>query len=140
MPTRNSTAVWTGNLAEGQGQMKLGSLEQEIPYTRASRFADGAGSNPEELLGAAHAGCFSMFLSSLLTKSGFPPNEIRTTAAVTIADGPTITLIELKTEGNVPNIDEAAFQEHAERAKAGCPVSKALSAVEIKLAATLVKS
>lgn len=140
MPTRNSTAVWTGNLAEGHGQMQLGSVSQEIPFTRASRFADGAGSNPEELLGAAHAGCFSMFLSSLLTKSGFPPNEIRTTAAVTIADGPTITLIELKTEGKVPNIDEAAFQEHAERAKAACPVSKALSAVEIKLTATLVKA
>jgi lipoyl-dependent peroxiredoxin len=139
MPTRNSTAVWNGNLTEGKGQMKLGSVSQEIPFTRASRFADGEGSNPEELLGAAHAGCFSMFLSSLLTKSGFPPNEIRTTAAVTIADGPTITLIELNTEGDVPGIDEAAFIEHAERAKAACPVSKALSAVEVKLTATLVK-
>jgi lipoyl-dependent peroxiredoxin len=139
MPTQNSTAVWKGSLVEGNGQMKIGSNGPEMPFTRASRFESGEGSNPEELLGAAHAGCYSMFLSALLTKSGFPPNEIRTKAAVTISDGPTISLIELSTEGDVPGIDEAVFIEHAERAKAGCPVSKALSAVEIKLTAKLVK-
>jgi osmotically inducible protein OsmC len=119
--------------------MKIGSNGPEMPFTRASRFETGEGSNPEELLGAAHAGCYSMFLSAILTKSGFPPNEIRTKAAVTISDGPTISLIELTTEADVPNVDEATFQEHVERAKAGCPVSKALAAVETKVTATLVK-
>ena len=138
MPTRTSSATWKGNLAEGNGIMRVGSGHYEGPFTDASRFADGDGTNPEELVGAAHAGCYSMFLSALLTKSGFTPTEIRTTANVTIAAGPTITLIELNTEGVVPGCDEPTFLEHAQRAKVGCPVSKALAAVEIKLNAKLM--
>jgi len=134
----NSTAVWKGNLTEGTGTMKLGKGAYEGPYTWASRFATGAGTNPEELVGAAHAGCYSMFLSALLSKSGFPPTEIRTSAKVHLGDGPAITLIELETAAQVPGCDEATFQRHAEQAKAGCPVSKALSAVTIKLTAQLV--
>jgi osmotically inducible protein OsmC len=134
-----ASAVWKGNLVDGSGIMKLPKGAYEGPYTRASRFETGPGTNPEELVGAAHAGCYSMFLSAILSKSGFPPAEIRTTATVHLGDGPTITLIELHTEGNVPGCDEAVFLEHAEKAKAGCPVSKALSAVPMTLKATLVK-
>lgn len=139
MSVSNSTAVWKGNLTDGAGTMKLGKGGYEGPFTKASRFEDGAGTNPEELIGAAHAGCFSMFLSALLSKSGFPPTEIRTTARVHLGAGPTITKIELETEAQVPDCDEATFQSHAEQAKAGCPVSKALSAVPTELKATLVK-
>ena len=139
MPTRTSSAVWKGNLTEGTGTMRVGNGYYEGPFTRASRFADGDGTNPEELLGAAHAGCYSMFLSALLAKSGFTATEIRTTANVTIADGPTITLVELNTEGVVPGCDEPTFLEHAQRAKEGCPVSKALAAIEIKLNAKLMQ-
>jgi len=135
----NSTAVWKGNLTEGSGTMKLGKGGYEGPYTKASRFENGAGTNPEELIGAAHAGCYSMFLSALLTKSGFPPVEIRTTAKVHLGDGPTITLIELETEAQVPGCDEATFLAQAQQAKAGCPVSKALAAVTITLNARLAK-
>jgi osmotically inducible protein OsmC len=138
MAIRHSSAVWKGNLTEGQGTMRLGSGLYEGPFTRASRFEAGPGTNPEELVGAAHAGCFSMFLSALLSKSGFPPAEIKTTAKVTLGDGPAITLIELETEGRVPGCDEKTFLEHAEQAKAGCPISKALSAVPMKLTARLV--
>ena len=134
-----ASAVWKGNLVDGSGTMKLPKGAYEGPYTRASRFEAGLGTNPEELVGAAHAGCYSMFLSAILSKSGFPPVEIRTKATVHLGDGPTITLIELETEGSVPGCDEAAFLEHAEKAKAGCPVSKALSAVPMTLKATLVK-
>lgn len=139
MAVSNSTAVWKGNLTEGSGVMRLGKGGYEGSYTRASRFENGAGTNPEELIGAAHAGCFSMFLSAVLSKSGFPPAEIRTTAKVHLGDGPTITLIELDTEAQVPGCDEGVFLEHAEKAKAGCPVSKALSAVPMTLTAKLVK-
>jgi osmotically inducible protein OsmC len=134
-----ASAVWKGNLVDGSGTMTLPKGAYEGPYTRASRFEAGPGTNPEELVGAAHAGCYSMFLSAILSKSGFPPAEIRTTAKVHLGDGPAITLIELETEGRVPGCDEAVFLEHAEKAKAGCPVSKALSAVPMTLKATLVK-
>jgi osmotically inducible protein OsmC len=139
MAISNSSAVWKGSLADGSGTMKLGKGGYEGPFTKASRFENGAGTNPEELIGAAHAGCFSMFLSALLSKSGFPPAEIRTSARVHLGDGPAITLIELETEATVPGCDEAVFMEHAERAKTGCPVSKALSAVPMKLTARLAK-
>lgn len=139
MSVSHSTAVWEGNLTEGKGTMKLGKGGYEGPFTKASRFDDGAGTNPEELIGAAHAGCFSMFLSALLSKSGFPPAEIKTSAKVHLGAGPAITLIELETEAVVPNCDEATFLQHAEQAKAGCPVSKALSAVPMQLKASLVK-
>ncbi|MGB8648105.1 MAG: OsmC family protein [Anaerolineae bacterium] len=137
MPVRSSSATWNGNLVQGKGTMVVGKGWFEGPFTRASRFENGEGTNPEELLGAAHAGCYSMFLSAVLTKSGFPPNTIHTTAKVHIVDGPTINLIELDVEGDVPNCDQATFLSHAEQAKAGCPVSKALASVEIKLHAKL---
>jgi len=139
MHISNASAVWTGNLVEGKGTMKLVKGGYEGPFTRASRFETGEGTNPEELIGAAHAGCYSMFLSAVLTKSGFPPVQIRTTAKVHLGDGPAIALIELDTEAQVPGCDEATFLAHAEQAKAGCPVSKALSAVPMKLTARLVK-
>ena len=138
MPVSNSSAVWKGNLVDGNGTMKLGKGGYEGPFTKASRFENGAGTNPEELIGAAHAGCYSMFLSAILSKSGFPPAEIRTTAKVHLGDGPAITLIELETEATVPGCEESVFQEHAAKAKAGCPVSKALSAVPMTLTATLL--
>ena len=137
MAITSASAMWKGNLVDGSGTMKLPKGDWEGPFTRASRFETGPGTNPEELIGAANAGCFSMFLAAILSKSGFPPVEIRTTAKVHMGDGPTITLIELETEGNVPGCSEAVFLEHAEKAKVGCPVSKALSAVPTTLKASL---
>jgi osmotically inducible protein OsmC len=119
--------------------MKLGSGAYEGPFTFASRFESGRGTNPEELIGAAHAGCFSMFLAALLTNAGFTPTRIHTTAKVHLGEGPTISLIELNTEAEVPRLDEAAFLQQAETAKKNCPVSKALAGPEIKLNARLVK-
>lgn len=138
MAIRNSSAEWKGTLREGAGTMKLGSGAYEGPFTFASRFENGPGTNPEELIGAAQAGCFSMFLSALLTKAGFTPTSIRTTATVHLGDGPTITLIELNCEAEVPGIEDAAFQEQAAAAKQNCPVSKALAGPEITLKATLL--
>ncbi len=138
MAVRTSSAEWKGTLKEGGGTMKLGSGAWQGPYSFASRFESGAGTNPEELIAAAHAGCYSMFLSALLSKAGFTPTSIRTTATVHLAEGPVINLIELNTEAVVPNVTEAAFREHAEAAKKGCPVSKALAGPEITLNATLV--
>jgi osmotically inducible protein OsmC len=137
MTTRQSSAEWKGSLKEGAGSMRLGSGAYEGPFTFASRFESGPGTNPEELIGAAHAGCYSMFLSALLTKAGTPPKSIRTTATVHLGDGPTIHLIELDTTGDVPGVTQAQFLEHAEAAKKGCPVSKALAGPEIRLKATL---
>ena len=138
MAVRNAEAEWKGTLKEGAGTMKLGSGSYEGPFSYASRFEEGPGTNPEELIGAAHAGCFSMFLSALLTNAGFKPTRIHTTAKVHLGAGPAITLIELNTEAAVPGLDNAAFQEKAAAAKAGCPISKALAGVgEIKLTATL---
>ena len=139
MAVRKSTAEWKGTLKEGAGTMKVGDGVYEGPYTHASRFATGPGTNPEELIGAAHAGCFSMFLSSVLTKAGFTPTRISTTATVHLTDGPTISLIELHTDAEVPGLTDADLQTHAETAKQGCPVSKALAGgPEIKLVAMLV--
>lgn len=138
MTIRSSSAEWKGTLKEGAGTMKIGKGAYEGPYTYASRFESGKGTNPEELIGAAHAGCFSMFLSALLGNKGFVPT-VRTTATVHLEAGPTITLIELDTEAQVPGIDEATFQELAAEAKAKCPVSKALAGPEIKLRAKLVQ-
>ncbi len=137
MAVRNAEAIWQGSLREGSGSMKLGSGAYEGPYTYASRFEDGPGTNPEELIGAAHAGCFSMFLSALLTKDKHIPTRIHTTAKVHLGEGPAITLIELNTEATVPGLDQAKFSQYADSAKANCPVSKALSAVEIQLNAKL---
>lgn len=139
MAVHKSQATWRGTLREGSGTMTVGAGHYEGPFTYASRFETGEGTNPEELIGAAHAGCFSMFLSALLTNNGFKPTQIQTTATVHLGEGPTITKIELNTEAQIPDIDEAKFQTLAEQAKANCPVSKALAAVnEITLNARLV--
>lgn len=139
MAIRKSEATWRGTLKEGNGTMKLGSGLYEGPFSYASRFEEAKGTNPEELIGAAHAGCFSMFLSALLTNHGFTPTRIHTTATVHLEAGPTISKIELNCEAEVPGLDEAKFAELAQQAKTGCPVSKALAAVnEIVLNAKLV--
>lgn len=139
MAVRTSSAEWKGTLKEGSGIMKVGGGAYEGPYTHASRFESGSGTNPEELIGAAHAGCYSMFLSALLTDAGFKPTRIVTTATVHLTDGPTISLIELETEVEVPGLSDADLQTHAEAAKKACPVSKALAGgPEIKLVAHLV--
>ena len=137
MAIRDSSAVWKGNLVEGKGSMRLGSGAYEGDFSRASRFEDGPGTNPEELIGAAHAGCFSMFLAAILSKDGHEPTSINTTARVHLGAGPKITLIELSTVGVVPGIDEETFISYAEQAKKGCPVSQALAAVEMSLVARL---
>jgi len=141
MPVRSSSAVWNGNLLQGSGTMKLGSGAYEGAYSFPSRFESGQGTNPEELIAAAHAGCYSMALSATLGKAGFNPTRIATTAKVhleKVGDGFSITKIELVTEAQVPGIDNATFQTNAEAAKKGCPVSKALAATEITLSAKLV--
>ena len=138
MPIRTTSAEWKGTLKEGAGTMKLGSGAYDGPFTFASRFESGPGTNPEELLGAAHAGCFSMFLSALLTNAGFTPTRIVTTAKVHLGEGPTITLIELSTQAEVPGLTDADLQKHAEVAKKNCPVSKALAGPEIRMQAQLV--
>jgi lipoyl-dependent peroxiredoxin len=120
--------------------MKLGSGAWEVPFSFSSRFESGKGSNPEELIGAAHAGCFSMFLSALLTDAGHPPTRIRTTATVHLEAGPMIALIELATEAVVPDLAEADFRRHAEEAKKNCPVSRALAGPKIKLSAKLLSA
>jgi osmotically inducible protein OsmC len=140
MAIRISSAEWKGTLKDGAGTMKLASGAYEGAYTFASRFESGKGTNPEELIGAAHAGCFSMFLSALLTKAGFTPTRIATTATVHLGEGPTINLIELETRAEVPGLSEADLQTHAEAAKKGCPVSKALAGgPDIRMRAILVK-
>lgn len=138
MTTRTSFAEWKGNLKEGSGTMKLASGAYEGPYTFASRFEEGKGTNPEELIGAAQAGCFSMFLSALLAKAGYTAESISTSATVHLGEGPTITLIEVKTEAKVPGVAEAEFLELAEAAKKNCPISKALAGPEITLSAKLL--
>ena len=140
MPARKGTAVWEGTLKEGDGSMKLGSGAYEGPFSFKSRFEEGTGTNPEELIGAALAGCFSMALSANLEKAGHPGKRVSTTANVKlemVEGGPKITTIELNNESEVPGIDEATFQEQAEKTKVGCPVSKALTGTEIKLNAKL---
>ncbi len=139
MAVRTSSAQWQGTLKEGAGTMKLGSGAYEGPFTYASRFESGQGTNPEELIGAAQAGCFSMFLAALLTKAGFTPTRIATTAKVHLGEGPTITLIELDTRAEVPNLSDADLQKHAAEAKANCPVAKAVTGPKLTLKAQLVK-
>jgi osmotically inducible protein OsmC len=141
MATRTSEAEWKGNLKDGRGTMKLGSGAFEGSYSFASRFEEGKGTNPEELIGAAHAGCFSMALSAGLEAAGYEPKSVHTTAKVhleKVGDGFAITRIDLNTEADVPGIDDPKFQEQAKAAKEGCPVSKALAATEITLEAKLV--
>jgi osmotically inducible protein OsmC len=141
MALRTANAVWNGTLKEGKGRMTFGSGAFDGAYSFASRFEEGTGTNPEELLGAAHAGCFSMAFSGGLTRAGFTPTSIATQASVRlekVGEGFKITTIELKTEGKVPGIDRAKFLEIAEGAKKNCPVSQALAGVTITLVATLL--
>jgi osmotically inducible protein OsmC len=141
MPVRQGEAVWQGTLKDGKGTVRLGSGVFEGPYSFASRFEEGSGTNPEELIGAAHAGCFSQALSLALTEAGYPPEQIHTTANVQlkkVGDGFKITNIELDTEAKVPGVDADTFNEKAQGAKAGCPVSQALAGVEITLKSKLL--
>lgn len=138
MPIRSSTAVWKGNVVKGSGSIRLGSGSFEGVFTRGSRFDNDKGTNPEELIAAAHAGCFSMALSSMISKDGFTVNHIETTARVHLDNGPLISLIELETQADVPGLDDQAFQKYAEQSEHGCPVSVALSAVPMQLTAKLV--
>ncbi len=141
MPTRNAQATWTGNLKEGNGNIKVGSGAFEGKYSFGTRFEGAPGTNPEELIGAAHAGCYSMALAAGLGKNGFNPQSVHTTAAVTlekVGEGFKITKIKLVSEAKVPNIENAKFQEIANATKTGCPVSQALSATPIELEAKLV--
>ena len=140
MPARTADAQWEGSLQDGKGTMRFGSGAFEGQYSFASRFEEGSGTNPEELIAAAHAGCFSMALSGGLGRAGFTPDSVRTTAKVHLEKGDagfSITRIELETEAAVPGIDESTFQEQAETAKANCPVSKALAGAQISLKARL---
>jgi len=143
MPIRKAEAEWHGKVTDGNGHMKFGSGAFDGPYSFQSRMADGAGTNPEELLAAAHAGCFSMALSAQLTQAGLTPTRIHTSAGVhldKVGDGWTIATVDLVTEGEVPGIDQQAFQQHAETAKKNCPVSKLFAGAEITLKATLTAS
>lgn len=138
---RTASAVWNGSLKEGKGTISTqsGTLN-ETQYSFAARFAEGVGTNPEELIAAAHAGCFSMALSAELGKAGFTPDSIETSARLTLDmhEKPTITKIHLTTKAKIPGIDKAKFDEIAAGAKAGCPVSRLLApAAEITLDATL---
>jgi osmotically inducible protein OsmC len=141
MPVRNAQATWNGGLKDGKGSVKLGSGAWEGQYSFGSRFENGTGTNPEELIGAAHAGCYSMALAAGLGKAGFNPQRVSTTAAVSIekvGEGFKITKIQLRSEAQVPGIDPQKFQEIAQQTKSGCPVSQALSATPIELEAKLV--
>lgn len=138
MATRKASAEWTGTLKEGKGTMKYGAYQGA--YTYASRFESGEGTNPEELVGAAHAGCYSMFLSALLSKEGLNPDRIETTATVELGneDGPKITSITLTTRAKVSGIDEAKFQELVAAAKEKCPISRLFTGTAVNVNATLV--
>lgn len=140
MPKRTAQAQWKGKLKSGEGMMKLGSGAFEGRYSFGSRFEDAAGTNPEELIAAAHAGCFSMALSLMLEQAGHDPSQIQTTAEVSLKQtdgGFAISDILLITEGTVPGIDQQTFLQKAENAKANCPVSKALAGTNIRLEARL---
>ncbi len=141
MPTRNAEAEWFGKVTDGKGHMKLGSGSYDGPFSYKSRMEDGTGTNPEELIGAAHAGCFSMALSAIMTEKGITATRISTKAAVKFEKVPAgfaITHVDLTTEAEVPGIDQAAFEGYAKAAKENCPVSKALTGTEISLKATLI--
>lgn len=140
MTTRNAHARWEGSIKDGKGQVDFGNGAFKGAYSFASRFEDGMGTNPEELLGAAHASCFAMALSLALGKAGFKPAYIDATAQVTVSPqdgGFRITKSHIICEARVPGIDKATFAQHAQAAKAGCPVSQALAGTEISLEARL---
>lgn len=141
MPIRSSSARWAGNLTEGSGTIKTGKGGFEGNYSFRSRFEEGEGTNPEELIAAAHSGCFSMAFSKGLADAGFTPTSVETTAKVHLDKtdaGMTITRIDLESVGDVPGIDEAQFQKIAEGAKENCPISRLLSpGAQISLSARL---
>ncbi|MCF8228224.1 MAG: OsmC family protein [Bacteroidales bacterium] len=141
MSIHKSSAIWNGNLPEGNGKMTIGEKAWTGKYSFKSRFEDGTGTSPEELIGAAHAGCFSMAFSHALDGAGYTPGSVETKAEVSLEKGEggfSITKIHLISEGKVANISEEDFQKIANDAKENCPVSKALKAVEITLDASLV--
>src|SRR5437899_8382470 len=142
MPTRKAEAEWKGNLAEGGGRLKVGSGAFDGPYSFKSRFEEGkTATNPEERIGAAHAGCFTMALTAQLSRAGITPTRIHTGATVKlekVGDAFAITTIELATEAAIPGIDDATFQKYALDAKQNCPVSRALTGTDIHLHAKLV--
>ncbi len=142
MPTRTAEAEWKGNLAEGEGRLKVGSGAFEGPYSFKSRFEEGqSATNPEELIGAAHAGCFTMALTAALSRAQIKPTRIHTVARVkleNVGEAFSITRIDLETEAEIPGIDDGQFQEYANGAKQNCPVSKALAGTEIHLSAKLL--
>ena len=137
MATRKATAKWYGTLKEGNGVMKYGAIEG--PFTFASRFEEGKGTNPEELVGAAHSGCFSMYLAAIMSADNFTPTSVQTTAAVHLGeeDGPKITRIDLDCEAEVPGLDADKFAQYAQTAKAKCPISRHFAGTEINLSAKL---
>ena len=140
MAVRQSSAVWQGTLRDGRGTMRVGAGAYEGPYSAASRFEEAEGTNPEELIAAAHAGCFSMALAGILARAGLNPTRLETTARVTVEKqngGYRITKSELATTGAVPGTDEETFVRHATEAKENCPVSRALAGVQITLEAKL---
>ena len=142
MPVRSSSAEWQGSLKDGKGVVSFGSGAFKGNYSFPSRFEDGSGTNPEELIAAGHAACYAMALSAGLGKNGFNPICVRAEAKVhleKVADGFAITTIELSAEAEVPDIDEVEFHKQAESAKVGCPISKALAGAEIKLNAKLLQ-
>jgi osmotically inducible protein OsmC len=142
MPTRKAEAEWEGNLAEGSGKLKVGSGAFEGPYSFKSRFVEGqAATNPEELLGAAHAGCFTMALTAGLSRAGIKAKRIHTEARVKlekVGEAFSITQIDLEMEAEIPDVDDAAFQKYALDAKQNCPLSKALAATQISMTAKLL--
>ena len=141
MAVRTAEAQWEGTLQDGNGHMRFGGGAFDGAYSFTSRFEEGEGTNPEELIGAAHAGCYSMALSGELGKAGHQPKRVSTTARVHLSkqgEGFAINRIELETEAEVPGLDDDEFQKTAEAAKKGCPVSKALAGPEITLKARLV--
>lgn len=140
MPVRSASAEWQGDLPKGKGTITSQTGAIDGQYSFSSRFEEGTGTNPEELIAAAHAGCYSMALSNMLAQAEKTPTRVRTTAKVhltKIEGGVGITLIELVCRAVVPGLDAAGFMDHAQKAKVGCPVSRALSAVEIRLDAAL---
>jgi osmotically inducible protein OsmC len=141
MPTRTAEAEWRGKLADGSGRLKVGSGAFDGPYSFKSRFEDGqSATNPEELIGAAHAGCFTMALAAQLSRAGVPPTRLHTVAKVKlekVGDAFSITGIDLETEAEIAGIDDATLQKYATDAKQNCPVSKALAGTDIHLKAIL---
>lgn len=139
MATAKAQASWKGTLKEGAGTMSGASGHLKAPFTFATRFEGAAGgTNPEELIGAAQAGCFSMFLAAQLTTAGHPPTSIDTTATVHLGAGPAVTKIELETVAVVPGVSKELFDEKVDFSKKNCPISKALAAIpEVTFRATL---